>query len=237
VEELRVLGPVEIVTDGAPVELPAMQRRLLAALLVAGGRVRSLDELADALWGGQQPPPSSRKLMQLYVSRLRKVLPEPVRILTSAGGYALVAESRHLDSTRFEELLEEAMVARRAGDHAGAASLAGRALALWRGRAFGDLAYDVALRDESERLEELRLVAAEERYRAELALGRHAALVAEIVAHADASPLREPAQELAMLALYRCGRQSDALAHYTVARGRLDDLGLEPGRGLRSLQQ
>jgi predicted ATPase/DNA-binding SARP family transcriptional activator len=236
VEELRVLGPVEVVVDGAPVELPAMQRRLLAALVVAGGRVRSMDELADALWGGQ-PPASSRKLMQLYVSRLRKVLPAPLEIVTSGGGYALVAEPCHLDSARFEELLTESIAARRGGDHAGAASLAAWALALWRGRAFGDLAYDIALRDESERLEELRLVAGEERYRAGLALGRHAELVAEIVAHAEASPLREPAQELAMLALYRCGRQSDALARYAAARERRDKLGLEPGRALRSLQQ
>lgn len=234
--ELRVLGPVEVVADGAPVELPAMQRRLLAALVTGAGRVRSLDELADSLWGGE-PPPSARKLMQLYVSRLRRVLPEPLRIVTSSGGYLLVAEQRHIDSCRFESLLADSVAARRAADHVGARALATRALALWRGRAFGDLAYDVALRDEAEHLEELRLVANEERYRAELALGRHAELVTEIVAHAEASPLREPAQELAILALYRCGRQSDALDRYAEARRRLDELGLEPGRGLRALQQ
>ena len=113
----------------------------------------------------------------------------------------------------------EAVAARRAGNPTRAGSLAVRALGLWRGRAFGDLAYDVALRDEAERLEDLRLAATEERFRAELALGRHDAVVSEVVAHAEASPLREPAQELAMLALYRCGRQSDALAHYTLAHG------------------
>jgi predicted ATPase/DNA-binding SARP family transcriptional activator len=236
VDELRVLGPVEVVVDGAPIALPAMQRRLLAALVVSDGSVRSLDELADGLWG-DTPPASARKLLQLYVSQLRKVLPPPLGIETRAGGYALAVEPGHVDSTRFEELLAEAVAARRAGNPARAGSVAVRALALWRGRAFGDLAYDVALRDEAERLEDLRLAATEERFRAELALGRHDAVVSEVVAHAEASPLREPAQELAMLALYRCGRQSDALAHYALAHGRLDELGLEPGRALRSLQQ
>ena len=231
-----MLGPVEVVVDGAPIALPAMQRRLLAALVVSDGSVRSLDELADGLWG-DAPPASARKLLQLYVSQLRKVLPPPLGIETSAGGYALAVEPGQVDSARFEELLAEAVAARRAGNPARAGSLAVRALALWRGRAFGDLAYDVALRDEAERLEDLRLAATEERFRAELALGRHDAVVSEVVAHAEASPLREPAQELAMLALYRCGRQSDALAHYTLAHGRLDELGLEPGRALRSLQQ
>ncbi|HET9937185.1 MAG TPA: BTAD domain-containing putative transcriptional regulator [Gaiella sp.] len=235
-DELRVLGPVEVVVDGAPVPLAAMQRRLLAALLVAAGSVRSVDELADALWG-EAPPASSRKLLQLYVSQVRKVLPEACGIVTSAGGYALSVEPGHVDSARFEELLAEATDARRTGNPARAGSLAARALSLWRGRAFGDLAYDVALRDEAERLEDLRLAATEERFRAELALGRHDAVVAETVAHAEASPLREPAQELAILALYRAGRQSDALAHYALAHGRLDELGLEPGRALRDLQQ
>ena len=115
--------------------------------------------------------------------------------------------------------------------------LAARALGLWRGSAFGDLAYDVFLREEAERLEELRLAATEERFRAELALGRHDEVVAELVSFAEASPLREGAQELTMVALYRCGRQSDALAHFALARRRLDELGLEPGPSLRALQQ
>jgi predicted ATPase/DNA-binding SARP family transcriptional activator len=236
VDELRVLGPVEVVADGRSIALPAMQRRLLAALHVGHGRVRSVDELADALWG-DVPPASARKLLQLYVSQLRKALPRSLGIVTSTGGYALAAEPVHVDALRFESLLAEAIEARREENPARARMLAVRALGLWRVRAFGDLAYDVALGDEAERLEELRLAATEERFRAELALGRHDEVVVELVAFAEASALREGAQELAIIALYRCGRQSDALAHYALARETLDELGLEPGRSLRSLQQ
>jgi predicted ATPase/DNA-binding SARP family transcriptional activator len=235
-DEVRVLGPVDVVVAGASVALPAMRRRLLAALVVAGGSVRSPDELADALWG-EQPPSSARKLLQLYVSQLRKVLPGSIAIVTSGGGYALAAEPGAVDSRRFEELVAEATAARRADNHARAQALAVRALSLWRGRPFGEHGYAGALRDEAERLEELRAAAAEERFHAELALGRHDEVVGEILGYAEAGPLRERAQELAMLALYRCGRQSDALAHYTRTRATLAELGLEPGRGLRTLQQ
>jgi predicted ATPase/DNA-binding SARP family transcriptional activator len=235
--EVRVLGPVDLIADGVAVELPAMQRRLLAALAAANGGVRSLDELADALWG-ESPPSSWRKLLQQYVSQLRRAAsPAGVPIVTTADGYRLDVESVQVDASLFESLVAEAIEARRDGGPGRVRSLAVRALALWRGRAFGDLAYDPALRDTAERLEELRLVATEERLRAELALGRHHEVAAELVPLAEANPLREGLQELAMLALYRSGRQSDALAHYTLARGRLDELGLEPGAGLRSLQQ
>ncbi len=236
-DELRVLGPVEVVARGEPVSLPAMPRRLLAALVVAGGGVRPVDELVDALWG-EEPPVSARKLLQQYVSQVRRVLPPSIRIDTRPGGYALSAETAAVDAVRFEGLLSDAIMARRQRNPALAASLAVQALALWRGRAFGDLGYDAALREPAERLEELRLAVTEERFEAELALGRHGWVVAEVLALADSNPLRERSQELAMLSLYRCGRQTEALDRYAALRRHLrDELGLEPGQVLRDLQQ
>jgi predicted ATPase/DNA-binding SARP family transcriptional activator len=235
--EVRVLGPVDVVGDDGPVALSAKQRRLLAALVMAEGRARSVDELVDAMWG-EQPPASAAKLVQVYVSQLRKALPAPVRIVTRAGAYALEVPRDRLDAERFERLLGESRSVRAAGNPALAASLGDQALRLWRGRAYGDLAYEELAQAESERLEELRLVALEERIDAQLALGRHAAILGEIVGLAAENPLRERLHEQAMLALYRCGRQSEALEHYAKVRSRLrDDLGLEPGPALRELQQ
>ena len=235
--EVRVLGPVEVVGSDGPIPLAAKQGRLLAALVVAGGRARGVDELVEAVWG-ESPPASAGKLVQVYVSQLRKVLPGGVEIATRPGAYAAVLESGALDAARFERLLGECAGARRDGNPQLAESLARQALALWRGRAYGELAYEEFARGESERLEELRLVALEEQLDAQLALGKHAEVLGEALALADESPLRERAHELAMLALYRGGRQADALEHYAAFRTRLDDeLGLEPASGLRELQR
>ena len=236
--ELRVLGSLEVVAGGAPVPLRApKQRRLLAALLVAQGRPLSADALVDALWA-ESPPPSARKLVQVYASQLRKALADGARIVTSSTGYALELEADSLDAARFERLLDEGRRALRDGNAALADSLLTRARALWRGAAYADVAYDDFARPEAERLEELRLIALEEWAEARLRLGRHGEVAAELVAAAGEEPLREHLQELAMLALYRSGRQTEALELYRGTRRRLrEELGLEPRAQLRELHR
>ncbi|HET6683746.1 MAG TPA: BTAD domain-containing putative transcriptional regulator [Gaiella sp.] len=235
--ELRVLGPVEVVGDDGPVALAGKQRRLLAALVVADGRACGVDALVDAVWGDRAPA-SAAKLVQVYVSQLRKALPAAARVVTRAGAYALELERDLLDAHRFERLVAEGKSLRAAGNPALAASLIDQALRLWRGRAYGDLAYEELARAEADRLEELRLVALEERTDAQLALGKHDETLGEILGLAADNPLRERLHAQAMLALYRCGRQADALAHYNAFRQTLrNELGLEPGPALRALQQ
>jgi predicted ATPase/DNA-binding SARP family transcriptional activator len=234
---IRVLGPVEIVGDDGPVTLAAKHRCLLAALLVADGRPCSVDELVDALWASG-PPASARKLVQVYVSQLRRSLPGGVRIVTKQGSYALEVEPELVDAARFERLVAESAAARREGNHALALSLAEQASKLWAGRAFGDLGYEGFLQPEAERLEELRLAAFEERIDAQLALGRSAEALGEALRLAAEHPLRERLHAQAMLALYRAGRQPEALETFAQLRRRLDEeLGLEPGPELRELQR
>lgn len=234
---IRVLGPVEVVGDDGPVPLAAKPRCLLAALLVADGGSRTTDELVGALWETDAPA-SARKLVQVYVSQLRKALPARARIVTSAGGYTLEAAAELVDAVTFERLVADSAAARRDGNHALGLSLAAQASKLWRGSAYADLAYAGFLQTEIERLEELRLVALEERLDAQLELGRHADALAELLHLAAENPLRERLQRQAMLALYRSGRQSEALEQYAALRLRLDEeLGLEPGADLRELQR
>jgi DNA-binding SARP family transcriptional activator len=214
-----------------------MPRRLLAALVVERGQTRSVDVLVEALWSGR-PPREAGKALQLYVSRLRKALADGPRIRTESSGYALELDNDSLDAARFERLLAEARTASSDGNTPLAVSLLERALSLWRGQAFGQLAYEDFARAEAERLEELRLVALEERSEAELRRGRHAAVVGELRELAVAHPLRERMQAQLMLALYRCGRQTEALDVYASLQGRLrEELGLEPGEELRELQR
>jgi predicted ATPase/DNA-binding SARP family transcriptional activator len=235
--EIRVLGSIEVVDDDGPAQLPAlMQRRLLAALVLGAREARSADVLIDALWG-ESPPPSAPKLLQVYVSQLRKLLPAAAQIRTRTGGYALEFDDESLDAARFERLVGDGREALAAGNPALAISQLDRALDLWRGAAYADVAYEDFARIEAERLEELRQVAVEERLEAGLALGRHEALLAELMSLATAYPLRERLQAQAMLALYRCGRQSEALELYSAVRKRLrEELGLEPSVELRGLQ-
>ena len=237
-DEIRVLGPLEIVGEQGNLALPALkERQLLAALLVAPGTMRSSDVLMDALWGASAPR-SAPKLLQVYVSKLRKVLPASARIRSQGSGYTLELADGVLDADRFERLLAEGRDAARAGNPALAASLLRRALALWRGPAYGDLGYEEFAHAEAERLEELRLVATEERIEAELALGRHAEFLPELRSLVSANPLRERLQAQAMLALYRSDRQSEALELYSATRRHLhEELGLEPGAALRDLQR
>jgi predicted ATPase/DNA-binding SARP family transcriptional activator len=236
--QLRVLGPLDVVSDdGALLPLPAKERRLLAALAADRGQTRSVDALIDALWQ-DAPPRTAAKALQLYVSRLRSALQDGVRIRTDGCGYALELDEHVLDASQFERLLTEAGSVSREGNRLLAASLLARALALWRGNAFGELAYEDFARAEAERLEELRLLAFEEHSEVLLRLGRHEPVLAQLRELAVAHPLRERMQEQLMLALYRCGRQTEALDLYTAFRLRLrDQLGLEPGPQLRRLQQ
>jgi DNA-binding SARP family transcriptional activator len=232
-----VLGSVVVIADdGRVVGLPSRQLRLLAALTVRRGEVCSPDSLLDAVWGASLPA-SGAKALQVYVSRLRNSLPD-VRIRTSGSGYALDLDRGSLDSARFERLLADASTGALEGNDRLALSLLDRALSLWRGAAYGELAYHEFARAEAERLEELRRRAAEERVEAALRLGRHAEVLPELRALVLAQPLRERLHGLLMLALYRCGRQAEALDVFTAFRSKVrDELGLDPGDELRTLQR
>jgi DNA-binding SARP family transcriptional activator len=234
--EFRVLGPLEIVGGGSAVPLTADKLRLLlAALLIRAGEALPADALIDALWEGT-PPASARKALHIYVSQLRGLLPAGVRIETRGSTYVLVLNSVTVDAHRFESLFGRARTALADGNPALARSLFTRALSLWRGPAYAELAYADVARAEADRLEELRLAAEAGRLEAQLDLGE-----GDVVASARKLVAEHPHDErvarLAMLALYRADRQAEALEEYAAARARLDTLGLEPGRELRELQR
>jgi DNA-binding SARP family transcriptional activator len=231
--DFRLLGPLEVLEHDRPLALGGgRQRSLLAVLLLHANEVVSNDRLIDALWG-QTPPPTAAKTVQVYVSRLRKELGEG-RLVTRAPGYLLTVERSELDLRRFEQLVGEA----RGAEPADAAALLRRALALWRGTALADLAYEPFVQNEIARLEELRWAALEQRIDADLACGRHAELVGEVEGLIAAHPLRERLRYQLMLALYRSSRQAEALDAYRTARRELaEELGLEPGEELKRLEQ
>jgi DNA-binding SARP family transcriptional activator len=231
--EFRLLGPLEVVEHDRSLGLGGVkQRSLLAVLLLHANEVVSADRLIDELWG-QAPPSTASKGVQVYVSRLRKQLGES-RLATRSPGYVLRVGASELDLGRFEELLDEA---RRADPDSAAQKLRG-ALALWRGPALADLAYEPFAQSEIARLEELRWVALERRIDADLAGGRHAELVGELEALIAQHPVREHLRYQLMLALYRSSRQAEALDAYHQARRKLsDELGLEPSEELRRLEQ
>ena len=220
--DVRLLGPLEVRLGDGPVELgPRKQRAVLAMLALEVGRTVSADRLAEGLWG-QDPPPSAPKMVQLYVSHLRAVLDGDGCIATRGRGYELQVPGNDVDAVRFERLLEE--------------SRAREALALWRGEALADVADEPFAAAEIRRLEELRLRAAELAIDADLAAGRHAEVIGELDALVAANPLRERLHAQRMLALYRAGRQSEALAAYRDARaGLVDEIGVEPGAELQRL--
>jgi predicted ATPase/DNA-binding SARP family transcriptional activator len=235
--EFRVLGPLEVIVDAASVSItPRRQRAVLAALLLRGGEVLSRDELIEALWEND-PPASASSLLRLYVSQVRRRLP-PGRLVTRGAGYALTLDPGQLDAERFEGLFADARRARVGGNPRLARSLCLRALALWRGSALADLPAESFAREAADRLEELRLQCTEERVEAELDLGRHRDVLAELELLVAQNPRRDLLRRQLMLALYRAGRQADALASYRTAREALvEELGLEPGRELRELEQ
>lgn len=241
----RLLGPLEAVAGDGYVALGASkQRALLALLLLNHNEIVASDRLIDLLWS-ESPPETAGNALQVYVSQLRKALePErargaPARVLiTRPPGYALRIEPEQLDVLRFEHLVDEGQTARAAGAAERAVAKLREALSLWRGPALADFAYEPWAQADVGRLEELRLTAIEERIEAELELARHDALVAELDALVERHPLRERLQAQRMMALYRAGRQADALKAYQDARAALDEeLGLDPGPLLKSLQK
>lgn len=234
--ELRVLGPLEARVDGAAVELGApKQRALLVHLLLHANRAVSIERLIDELWP-EDPPESARHAIQVYVSRLRKALDDSARLAARSGSYALRIEPGELDLESFRSLVEEAR-GQLDEDPGTAAQRLRAALSLWRGRALADLDGEPAVRDIVLDLEEERLEATELRIEAELALGRDAHVVPELERLLAEHPARERLYGHLMLALYRSGRQADALDVYRRARTRLgEELGLEPSPSLRGLQ-
>jgi YVTN family beta-propeller protein len=242
--EFRILGPLEVAEEGHTLALAAgKQRALLAMLLVRPNEVVSTDDLIDGLWG-ERPPASAAKSIQVYVSQLRKVIgPHGDAIgngvlLTRPHGYELRIEPGELDLDRFERLLGEGKHALAAGRPADAAAKLREALSLWRGPALADFAYEQFAQAEIRRLEELRLNGLEERIEADLELGRHSDLIGELEALVTRHPLRERLRGQLMLALYRCGRQAEALELYQQTRRLLsDELGLEPSHSLQELEK
>lgn len=241
--EFRILGPLEVRSGGRALQIGGgKQRALLADLLLHHDEVVTTERLIDDLWGSS-PPANATKTVQIHISRLRRALdagardePEGERIATRTGGYVIRVGPGELDLLRFERLLGEAGEARRAGAPEHAAERLTEGLALWRGPPLAELASHDFARAELARLEELRLVAVQERIELALEMGGHAEQVAELEALIAEHPYRERLRELSMLALYRSGRQADALAQYADARRVLtEDLGIEPGEGLRAI--
>jgi predicted ATPase len=235
--ELRILGPLETTGSNGPIEIKAAKPRgLLALLALSANEVVSADTLVERLWA--EPPPSAPKLLQVYVSQLRRALGQDGdRIVTRPPGYVLELAPAELDSERFELLLANGRSALEEGRAARARAYLGEALDLWRGPALADFAYEQFARAEAERLEELRSAALEERIAADLELGRHEELIGELTALTESLPLRERLWRQLMLALYRSGRQAEALECFAGARRALVELGLEPGPELRELQR
>jgi DNA-binding SARP family transcriptional activator len=232
--EFRILGPLEVVEQGRPLALGgARQRALLALLLTRANEVVSTDRLIDALWG-ERAPGAAGNALQYHVSRLRKLLAPVDAIVTKEPGYLIRVGPDDLDLLRFERLAEEGQ---RSSPEA-AARLLREALALWRGPALADVAHESFAQAEILRLEELRLVALERRIDADLELGSDAELVAELEALVREHPLRERPRAQLMLALYRSGRQAEALEVYRQTRRLLvDELGIEPSPALHELEQ
>ncbi len=231
--EFRILGPLEVWARGQRVPLGAgRQRALLGTLLLRPNEVVSAGELAEALWG-ERPPPTAPKLVQVYVSQLRRSLDGDADVVVTRGrGYVAELGARELDSVRFEELLKAAEDA----PTAAALALYEEALALWRGPVLADVVLESHAQPEADRLEELRLTALARRNDCLLALGRDA--VAELEALVVRYPLNERFRAQLMLALYRSGRQSDALAEYRDTRATLvHELGIEPSRELQELER
>ncbi|MER7129211.1 AfsR/SARP family transcriptional regulator [Streptosporangium saharense] len=226
---LRVLDGERDLTPG-----PAKHRALLAALLLRPARPVAVERLVDEVWDGR-PPASAEPVLRVYVSALRKVV-EGIR--TVPGGYLLDVDPGRVDAHRFEHLVAEARRAGEAGRRAEAAEGLREALTLWRGPALADVESDTLRRAHAVRLEELRLTAVEERVELDLTLGRGARVVGELRALVAAHPLRERAWEQLVAALDQAGRRSEALGAYREARRLLvEELGLEPGEGLREAHE
>jgi DNA-binding SARP family transcriptional activator/pimeloyl-ACP methyl ester carboxylesterase len=234
--QFALLGPLEANDGAGQIRFGGRkQRALLARLLLDANRTVATERLVDDLWGDEAPE-SAQKMVQIYVSQLRKVLPGGM-LQTRQPGYALAVDLDSIDAVRFERLRREGEAAHAAGNAELAVERFREALALWRGEPLGELSEPFA-RAEAGRLEELYLACVEARIDADLDLGCHAALVAELEVLVARHPLREDLRAQQLLALYRSGRQPDALAAYQAYRSRLDtDLGLEPSARLKELER
>jgi DNA-binding SARP family transcriptional activator/energy-coupling factor transporter ATP-binding protein EcfA2 len=243
--EFRILGPLEVVVDDRSVDLGGFkQRAVLAILLLNAGRVVSSSRLINELWS-DRPPETALSTLQTYVSHLRDAL-EPGRprtaapkvLVTRPPGYLLQATADQIDATRFEHLFKEGSTALKADDPGLAVAKLGAGLNLWRGPALDEFANMAFVQGEIARLEALRLVAMETRIEADLTLGRHAEIVGELEALIKEYPFRERLRAQLMLALYRSGRQVDALRAYQDARALLvDELAVEPSTDLQRLEE
>ena len=229
--DFRILGPLEVSEDGRPLPLGGQkQRALLALLLLKAGKVVSTDRLIDELWAGE-PPRTAATSLQNLISALRRLLGREL-VATRPPGYLLDVDPGGVDVFRLDALLVEAKQA----DPSERADLLREALALWRGEPLAEFAYEGFAQAEIARLEELHLSVLEDRIEADLALGRHAELVGELDALVARNPLRERLRGQLMLALYRSGRQANALHAYQDARrALLEGLGIDPGPALQQL--
>ncbi|MFB6850432.1 BTAD domain-containing putative transcriptional regulator [Streptomyces sp. NPDC056373] len=243
--EFKVLGPLDVVSGGRSLPLGGVkQRAVLGLLLLHANQVVATSQLLDALWPEDTRPVTARKMVQNAVWGLRALLEsgdgdghEPPRLLTRAPGYVLRLDPERLDATRFERAVAAGRARLDAGEAAEAADLLGDALAEWRGAALSDLAEQGVEWGELTALRQLRLDAMEDRFEAELACGRHHAVLGELTSLAEAEPLRERLCGQLMLALYRCGRQAEALSVFSRVRLALvEEYGLEPSAALQTLQ-
>jgi DNA-binding SARP family transcriptional activator/tetratricopeptide (TPR) repeat protein len=238
VAEFRILGPLEISHEGRPVQLGGYrQRALLARLLLDANRVVSRDRLIEDLWR-DTPPEGVANALEAAVSRLRRAAGTAAKLITRSPGYVLEVSPEALDVRRFENLRTLGSAAATAGDPEAAAQWRREALSVWRGPALADFAYEPFAQGEIARLDELRLATIEGRVEMDLLCGRHGDVVGELESLIREHPLRERLRAFLMLALYRSGRQADALDAYRAARDMMvEELGIEPGPELRSLQE
>lgn len=235
--EYRILGPIEVLDAGTPVEIGyGKPLSLLALLVLHANEVVSSDRIVEELWDGQAPP-SAPKIVQNAVSQLRRAL-SGGSLVTRGGGYVLEVKAGERDIDRFTSLLADGRRLLADGEAARAHGVLVEALSLWRGPPLAEAAYESFAQREIARLEELRLEALEERIEADLALSRHEEVVSELEALVREQPLRERLRRQLMLALYRCGRQAAALQVYQDTRQALvNELGIEPGRALQELER
>jgi DNA-binding SARP family transcriptional activator len=236
--EFRILGPFEARQDGEVVRIGGpKQRALLAILVLNANQPVSVDRLIEELWGGT-PPGSAAHSIEVYVSQLRKALGNSGVIVTQRPGYRLEVDPDHIDLHRFESLVAEGRDALGAGDPETGAARLREALGLWRGGPLGDFAFETFAQSAIGRLEELRLAALEDRIDADLALGRHTQVIGELEGLVSEHTLRERPRGQLMLALYRAGRQAEALEAYAATRAVLvEELGIEPSPALQRLER
>jgi DNA-binding SARP family transcriptional activator len=235
--EFRILGPLEVRSEQGIVTVAGGKpAAVLAVLLLHANKPVSAGDLAIALWG-EDAPSGAVKTVQVHVSRLRKALGGPEILSTTSAGYCLNVRPGQLDAERFAEMVDEARRTLEKGDAAEAAAVLREALLLWRGPPLADFVSEPFAPAEIARLEEQRLAALETRVEADLAVGRHGEVVAELQHLVAEHPTREQLVAQLMLALYRCGRQAEALEAYRAAREVLvEEIGVEPSPTLRDLQ-